>query len=573
MCVGKDWRNIENGYVISASEDYCDQPYVVITDDGNWLCVMTTGKSEEGSQSQHIVSTISTDKGRTWSVPVDIEPPGPPEASWAMPLKVPYGRVYVFYTYNGDNLREIEADNEDARKRVDGLGYLMFKYSDNNGKTWSQERRAVPMRLFRIDRENPYQGKVLFFWGVGKPVVADSSVYMGLSKIGRCGEGFAAQSEGFFLKSDNILTQREPEKIQWETLPDGDEGLRAPDGPIAEEHNLVVMKSGALYCTYRTTRGHNCHAYSRDGGHAWTPPAYATYTPGGRKIKHPRAANFVRKFSNGKYVLWYHNHSGKSYSHRNPAWLCGGIEKDGFINWTQPEIALYHDDFPNVRISYPDFIEDEGEIFITETQKSVARAHKMDRNLLNGLWNQLDNRNVAQEGLVLELRRGQCEAASTAAMPELGNLSGGKGFSIDFRVNFERLSGGQIILDTRRRDGRGIHVGTTEAGTIRITLNDGRTESSWDCDRGILKTGIWHHVAIIVDGGPKIITFVIDGELCDGGEIRQFGWGRFNGIMEDVNGKSTLEIAGRLDGQIAILRIYDRYLRTSEAVGNFRAGM
>ncbi|HHW00443.1 MAG TPA: hypothetical protein GXX36_12920 [Clostridiaceae bacterium] len=41
----KDWRNIANGYEIPR-EGYCDQPYVVITDDGNWLCVLTTGKGE-----------------------------------------------------------------------------------------------------------------------------------------------------------------------------------------------------------------------------------------------------------------------------------------------------------------------------------------------------------------------------------------------------------------------------------------------------------------------------------------------------------------------------------------------
>ena len=43
-----------------------------------------------------------------------------------------------------------------------------------------------------------------------------------------------------------------------------------------------------------------------------------------------------------------------------------------------------------------------------------------------------------------------------------------------------------------------------------ISLNDGRTECAWDCDQGILRTEVWHHLAAIVDGGPKIITFVMD---------------------------------------------------------------
>ena len=31
--------------------------------------------------------------------------------------------------------------------------------------------------------------------------------------------------EGMFYKSDNINTERDPQKLHWEQLPDGDEGL------------------------------------------------------------------------------------------------------------------------------------------------------------------------------------------------------------------------------------------------------------------------------------------------------------------------------------------------------------
>jgi hypothetical protein len=88
-----DRRDIASGSRISR-ENYSDQPYVVITKDGSWLRVLTTGKGIEGREGQHIISTISLDKGRTWSQPVDIEPASGPEASWVMPLAVPGGRVY-----------------------------------------------------------------------------------------------------------------------------------------------------------------------------------------------------------------------------------------------------------------------------------------------------------------------------------------------------------------------------------------------------------------------------------------------------------------------------------------------
>lgn len=59
-----DPRNIKMGFAI-ADEGYSDQPYIVITNDGNWLCLMTTGKGVESEGGQHIIATISKDKGRT----------------------------------------------------------------------------------------------------------------------------------------------------------------------------------------------------------------------------------------------------------------------------------------------------------------------------------------------------------------------------------------------------------------------------------------------------------------------------------------------------------------------------
>ena len=579
MSLPQDRRQIASGRELPR-EAYCDQPYVVITDDGAWLCVLTTASGEEGHTSQHIIATRSMDKGATWSEPVSIEPSGPPESSWVMPLKIPNGRIYVFYVHNTDNLREVICDLgpwKDRSKRVDTLGHYMFKYSDDHGKTWSQERYEIPMRLTNIDRENPYGGRIRFFWGVGKPIIHGDRVYFGFAKVGRFGHGFMATSEGYFLSSDNILTEEDPSGIRWELLPDGDIGLRAPKGPVADEHNLVGLSDGSLYCTYRTIEGHNCHAYSRDGGHTWDGPQYATYAPDGRRIKHPRAANFVWKASNGKYLLWFHNNGAKWYNHgpgagsRNVAWLSGGVEKDGYIYWSQPEIVLYADE-DHRGPSYPDFIEADGRYFITATQKTTARVHEVDVELLEGLWNQPELRTVAEEGLVLSLKsESSGDLQSVVDMPRLPDLSQGGGFAVDFRILFDDLHGGQIILDTRGEDGKGIVLRTTDVETIKITLNDGRTEAAWDCDPRILKRGVWHHVAVIVDGSPRIIAFVVDGILCDGGEIREFGWGRFSRDLSDVNGSESTRVAPTLSGRLKELRVYDRYLRISEAVGNFQA--
>ena len=99
-----------------------------------------------------------------------------------------------------------------------------------------------------------------------------------------------------------------------------------------------------------------------------------------------------------------------------------------------------------------------------------------------------------------------------------------------------RLDAGQVLLDNRTADGQGFCLQTTASGAVEIVLNDGRTENRWACDPGVLAAGALHHVVVIVDGGPKIITFIVDGQLNDGGDARQFGWGRFSPNLRDVNG-------------------------------------
>ena len=380
------------------TERYSDQPYAVITADGAWLVTITTGAGIEGASGQHIIATRSVDQGRTWSPPVPVEPADGPEASYAVPLKVPSGRIYLFYNHNTDDRRYVKADDPPYRDgkcyRVDSQGCFVFKYSDDHGLTWSAKRYTIPVREMAIDRENPYGGAIRYFWNVGKPFIREGAAYVSLHKVGGLGHGFFTRSEGVLLRSDNILTESDPDAITWETLPDGDAGLRTPPGggPIAEEQSYCLLSDGSIYSVYRTIDGHPAFAYSRDGGHTWTQPEYKRYA-NGRLMKHPRAANFAWKCANGKYLYWFHNHGGNWYEDRNPVWLCGGIEVDTpegrVIAWSQPEIVLYDDD-SYVRMSYPDLVEDQGNTYLLETQKDKARVHLLDQSLLDGLWGQLE---------------------------------------------------------------------------------------------------------------------------------------------------------------------------------------
>ncbi len=607
-----DWRHIALGAEIP-TESYSDQPKIVKTDDGAWLCCITTGAGHEGQGGQHVSTTRSSDLGKTWSEPVDVEPADGPEASYACLLKIPSGRIYCFYNHNTDNLREIDADpagldgyeGPDAYPdgkvtRVDSLGHFVYKYSDDGGSSWSADRYEIPIREIQIDRTNVYAGRIRFFWNVSNPFIHDGAGYVSLHKVGGFGPGFFVRNEGVLLKSANILLEHDPAKLMWETLPDGDTGLRAPagGGPIAAEHSYVTMSDGSFFSIYRTVDGYPACSYSRDGGHTWAAPQYATYRQG-RRMKNPRAANFAWRLSDGTYLYWFHNHGGPlvpqimkrhaayPYEHRNPVWLSWGREAPGpegpVIEWSEPEIVLYDDD-PKIRMSYPDLVEHDGRCFLAETQKDIARIHEVDPVFLATLKTQFEIAQAATDGLELSLSQSDAGVPPEAPAPDVGRFierdarradHGSRdlraGFTIDLTCTLDDTSPGQCLYDTRTPDGRGVDVTTGAGGRLVIRLCDGQSTSTASSDAGSISAGRMHHVSIIVDGGPKVVVFVIDGVVNDGGTGRQFGWGRFSPVTQDVRGADTLRIGVGISGTVHSLAVYRRALMVTEAIGNYRA--
>lgn len=567
-----DPRHIENGWEIP-SENYVDQPYIVQTDDGAWLCVMTTGHGKEGEAGQHIITTRSFDQGRTWSTPVDVEPADGPEASYAVLLKHPNSpRVFVFYNHNTDRIKTVKIeDNSDPRgylTRVDSLGYFVYKYSDDHGQTWSTKRFTIPIRETEIDRTNIYGGKIRFFWNVGKAFLYNNAAFVPLIKVGGFGHGFFTRNEGVLLKSADLLMVDDPAHAHWETLPDGDYGLRTPagGGPIAGEQSYSVLSDGSFFAVYRTIDGHPACAYSRDGGHHWEEPQYMTYADG-RRIKHPRAANFAWRCTNGKYLYWFHNHGGKWFDDRNPVWLLGGTEADGptgkVIRWSQPEIVLYTDD-PKERLSYPDLIETEDGFYLTETQKTVARVHAIPQEILDGLWNpQPPNADSVllkvDDPVPTEITMPQLPVLYEPGQPEPLTR---KGFTIEIIV---KLQADAVLLDNRDEAGKGFALRySMQENCFSLCLSDGTHKITAHSDAGAFDDGRLHHIAVIMDGAPHIISWIIDGQYHDGADQRQFGWTRFPLELVSGNGADVLRV-----GAVESLHIYGRALRTAEVIANY----
>ncbi|MGI6379379.1 MAG: sialidase family protein [Anaerolineae bacterium] len=594
-----DPRNIRMGWEIP-SEFYADQPYLVKAADGAWVCVMTTGAGHEGASGQHVVTRRSTDRGQTWPEACDVEPADGPEASYAILLAAPSGRLFCFYNHNTDNLRAVRADPavypDGLCRRVDSLGHFVFRYSDDHGRSWSPARYEIPQRVMEIDRQNAYGGDLLFFWNVGKPFVLDGAAYVSLHKVGGFGAGFFTRSEGVLLHSPDLLSLEDPGAAHWETLPEGDVGLRTPPGggPIAEEQSYVVLSDGSIYAVYRTVDGHPACCLSRDGGRTWSAPAYQRFAHGAgesRVMKHPRAANFVWTYGPGRYLYWFHNHGGRfireahdaslPYNDRNPAWICGGVEvqtpSGPTIAWSQPEILLYDDD-PYVRISYPDLLLDDGIAYVSETQKETARVHAIDSALLEGLFGQFatppppppDDALLSWEGAgpaALPLPELPPFTARDPQRGDFGTLDRRAGFSIELGGPLGHAAPGATLLSNRDAAGRGFAVIRTADSTLELILHDGRTECRWAADPGLLRPGQQHHAVAIVDGGPKLILWVIDGHLCDGGDVRQFGWGRYNPHWRGPSGAPEIRIAAP---GVTRTALYGRALRVSEAIARYR---
>ena len=560
-----DMRNIDNGMKIP-SENYCDQPYVVTATNGDWVCVMTTGTGLEGQSGQHVVSCLSTNKGDSWSELVNIEPADGPEASWATPLIVPSGRIYVFYTYNGDQISSLPGS--ERRIRSDMLGWYCFKFSDDNGKSWSAKRWRVPLPFTACDNGNQWKGEVQIFWGVDKPKLSNGVVYFAFTKLGRY---MLEQGEGWIVSSANILHESDPDKIAFKILPEGGQGIKSPLlGSVQEEFNLVPLDQGAMLCVNRTTRGASAHSYSRDNGTSWTTPVPMTYTPGGREMKNPRACPKLFKTSEGKYLLWYHNHGGTSFRNRNPGYISGGVlADDGFVHWSEPELVLF-DSNPGIRISYPDLIENNGEFWLTETQKSTARVHKLDRSLLDGMWNQNSAKEVCKQGLLVEKIDFSNGVSRVSAPYEFGRVNQG-GFSIECWFDVKTMQSGEELFDSIGVNGRGVRVVNLERDgkrILQIELCDGARITAWSSEVGLCLENQLQHVVFVCDYSAGIIAVILNGKYCDGGKGRQYGWGRIPQEAGSVNGAVVAELCD----DVKVVRLYGRALRTSEAVANFRSG-
>jgi hypothetical protein len=126
---------------------------------------------------------------------------------------------------------------------------------------------------------------------------------------------------------------------------------------------------------------------------------------------------------------------------------------------------------------------------------------------------------------------------------------------------------GERLFDCRDAVGRGVVLRVSRDGARRAEIEmAGRGPGAADVvhasDAGAAAAGA--QVAVVVDGGPRLVSWVVNGRFGDGGADRVFGYAHYESVG-NVRGAATCEVGA----SVQRLRVYERALRTAELRENY----
>jgi len=603
----KDWRNADACWYAKVDDSgagghFNDNAQMVIAEDGTWICAWTTGTSETAAD-MHIGYKTSTDHGKTWSQVKAIEPATETiTAAYGYLFKSPLnGRIFSFYRLH--DKQEIKKELQGTSMKnvlghfYDTVGYPYFRYSDDNGKTWSK-RHKIPTRRTEIDNpEGPLAG---WFYGIG-PVIIGDQVWFSVNKTQPF---YSSRWETWFYVSPNLHTESDPAKFIWKNKPEGEVGVVPNRGlPYWVEASLVQLQDpNHMYCVARNRyAGYLGQSFSIDGGNTWqNPPSAAQYWDGSGVLHNPKAGPMLKQLSDGTYFLTFYNdraraddvvHWSKLYD-RSPLWCAVGWRDGNVLKFSQPEILLYNDQDVTASaegnrssVYAPFLFEADGKVFtVYSNKKTDVQIAQIPWPLINGLKNQRKANTIKQENLLLSLGTNQLKSKEIVAFTEnhFKPLDKAGSFSVEFRVRFRDAEANQTLLDTRNNKGQGLWIGLTKERKIRIELVDRYFEHQFaQSAENLITAGKLHHVIVTVDGASDTIIILIDGVISGDNPRKNFK--EMGHVLTDINGSTNLYL-GRpsaylksskipLNGQIRKFRLYDHYLTTCEAISNYRFGL
>ena len=151
----------------------------------------------------------------------------------------------------------------------------------------------------------------------------------------------------------------------------------------------------------------------------------------------------------------------------------------------------------------------------------------MDKDLVESLWSQDAAETVTRHGMLLDLDQEAVASGGFWNVEQLPRLDFRGGFTVELWVRLSDLRPGRTLMDTSGGGRAGIHVQVGDHETLEVRFHDGQQGFGWTSDPGTIRVDQSQHVVYIVDGGPKCVSVLVDGQLCDGNgdEVRLRGTG------------------------------------------------
>ena len=306
--------------------------------DGSLMAVWTQAWVLPGKgHVNRIVFSRSEDEGVTWSPPRLVAGPADRDdpthmTSWGFPMVSRSGRIYVIWNQN------------------QGIaGWILFHtgamsgcYSDDNGATWS-EAQDIPMP------HSPYddpEGKIPAEWIVWQRPMRDlaGGYIVGYSHWVNRAVATLKETESWpqiesvveFMRFENVDDDPEPRDLRIRYSAWGEDALRVPHFrypllSVTQEPSLVRLPDERLFCAMRTNSGYIWYSLSDDDGETWCSPRPLLRRDHGRPLLHPVSCAPIYGLSDGRYVLFHHNHTGDrdrrpeaTHGPRRPIYLVRG---------------------------------------------------------------------------------------------------------------------------------------------------------------------------------------------------------------------------------------------------------
>jgi hypothetical protein len=203
-------------------------------------------------------------------------------------------------------------------------------------------------------------------------------------------------------------------------------------------------------------------------------------------------------------------------------------------------------------------------------------SHEIDPDFFEKLWGQFKLSTISTNGLVINEMGGDL-IKREFSLPAIEEPSKGEGFTIDLVADITKLKEGEVIYESRDKDGKGFWLEMSANYSVKFTMTDGVKNTFWTSDAGVIKFIGTTDITLIVDYRAKIISFVINGVFNDGGKERMIGWGRLDNTMGAVSSNKInigdIRTGGglRANNIVKAFRFYNRPLMVTECVGNYRS--